>query len=114
LIETVFSIYRRKYIKNKSISQPDRLHLHSLIYKRILCRNLKNIDINKNTLINSKVSLFIWFPMILFTIITIYNYRNTSLLIITLGCEILLYLFIYKLIVRFKFKNLFINKFFLK
>ena len=36
LIEALFSIYRRALIKKQSISKPDALHLHSLIYRRIV------------------------------------------------------------------------------
>jgi len=37
VIETIFSIYRRS-VHQHPLGQPDRLHLHSLIYQRIASR----------------------------------------------------------------------------
>jgi UDP-N-acetylmuramyl pentapeptide phosphotransferase/UDP-N-acetylglucosamine-1-phosphate transferase len=36
VIEVVFSIYRRKYIKKVSPGAPDALHLHTLVYRRVV------------------------------------------------------------------------------
>lgn len=38
IIEVLFSIYRRKYVKKKNVGDPDRLHLHSLVYRRLVYR----------------------------------------------------------------------------
>ncbi len=45
VMETLFSIYRRYIVHKISPGQPDRLHLHSLVYSRIL--KIKN-PINRN------------------------------------------------------------------
>ena len=47
IFETLFSIYRRKFIQKKSPLKNDGLHLHTLIYRRI-------------TKGNPKTSLYIW------------------------------------------------------
>jgi UDP-N-acetylmuramyl pentapeptide phosphotransferase/UDP-N-acetylglucosamine-1-phosphate transferase len=36
--EVIFSIYRRKFIRQVGPGVPDRLHLHSLIYRRLVCK----------------------------------------------------------------------------
>lgn len=36
--EVLYSIYRRKVIRKSSPGAPDRLHLHTLIYRRIVCQ----------------------------------------------------------------------------
>jgi UDP-N-acetylmuramyl pentapeptide phosphotransferase/UDP-N-acetylglucosamine-1-phosphate transferase len=36
IMETLFSIYRRKILQNKSPGKPDGIHFHTLIYRRIL------------------------------------------------------------------------------
>ena len=38
VIEVMYSIYRRKFIRKSSPGAPDRLHLHTLLYRRLVCR----------------------------------------------------------------------------
>jgi UDP-N-acetylmuramyl pentapeptide phosphotransferase/UDP-N-acetylglucosamine-1-phosphate transferase len=38
VIEVLFSIYRRKFIKHVSPGAPDALHLHTLVYRRVVSR----------------------------------------------------------------------------
>ena len=42
VIEVLFSMYRRKIIKNISVGAPDALHLHTLIYRRAVSRFVAN------------------------------------------------------------------------
>jgi len=36
VIEVLFSIYRRRFIQNVSPGAPDALHLHTLVYRRLV------------------------------------------------------------------------------
>jgi UDP-N-acetylmuramyl pentapeptide phosphotransferase/UDP-N-acetylglucosamine-1-phosphate transferase len=38
IIEVLFSMYRRKFVKNRSVGAPDALHLHTLIYRRVVSK----------------------------------------------------------------------------
>ena len=40
VIEVLFSMYRRKMLRNALVGAPDRLHLHSLFYRRIACHKI--------------------------------------------------------------------------
>ncbi|OGB22476.1 MAG: hypothetical protein A3I66_16565 [Burkholderiales bacterium RIFCSPLOWO2_02_FULL_57_36] len=40
VIEVVFSMYRRKIVRKTSVGDPDRLHLHSLFYRRFACQKI--------------------------------------------------------------------------
>jgi UDP-N-acetylmuramyl pentapeptide phosphotransferase/UDP-N-acetylglucosamine-1-phosphate transferase len=40
IIEVLFSIYRRKFVRESSPGQPDGLHLHTLVYRRVISRLL--------------------------------------------------------------------------
>jgi UDP-N-acetylmuramyl pentapeptide phosphotransferase/UDP-N-acetylglucosamine-1-phosphate transferase len=40
VIEVLFSIYRRKIVRKSSPGSPDGLHLHSLVYRRFISRQL--------------------------------------------------------------------------
>ena len=35
VVETLFSIYRRKFLQGRSAGRPDAMHLHQLIYRRL-------------------------------------------------------------------------------
>ena len=38
VVETVFSIYRKKFLRGQSPAEPDGIHLHMLVYKRLVRR----------------------------------------------------------------------------
>jgi UDP-N-acetylmuramyl pentapeptide phosphotransferase/UDP-N-acetylglucosamine-1-phosphate transferase len=40
VIEVLFSIYRRKFIQNVSPGAPDALHLHTLVFRRIVFKHV--------------------------------------------------------------------------
>lgn len=40
VIEVLFSMYRRKMLRNALVGAPDRLHLHSLFYRRVACHRI--------------------------------------------------------------------------
>ena len=57
IVETLFTIYRRKIHQGKSPGQPDGMHIHSLIYRRILTQGQHT----KNTFsANAKTSPYLW------------------------------------------------------
>ncbi|ADR19874.1 MraY family glycosyltransferase [Calditerrivibrio nitroreducens] len=57
IYEVLFSIYRKKFLRNLSPFEPDSVHFHMLIYKILI----KRIFPDKNKLFrNSTSSIFIW------------------------------------------------------
>ncbi|MEN3294515.1 MAG: hypothetical protein V7642_3768 [Burkholderiales bacterium] len=40
VIEVLFSMYRRKILHDRLVGAPDRLHLHSLFYRRVACQRI--------------------------------------------------------------------------
>jgi UDP-N-acetylmuramyl pentapeptide phosphotransferase/UDP-N-acetylglucosamine-1-phosphate transferase len=40
VIEVVFSMYRRKVVRKAEVGAPDRLHMHSLFYRRMACQKI--------------------------------------------------------------------------
>jgi UDP-N-acetylmuramyl pentapeptide phosphotransferase/UDP-N-acetylglucosamine-1-phosphate transferase len=42
--EVLYSMYRRKFIRKTSPGAPDRLHLHTLVYRRVVCQLLPRND----------------------------------------------------------------------
>jgi UDP-N-acetylmuramyl pentapeptide phosphotransferase/UDP-N-acetylglucosamine-1-phosphate transferase len=60
LFETVFSIYRRRMLKGRPASQPDGLHLHTLVYKRIARHNVEPDEPRVRGYGNPQTSPYLW------------------------------------------------------
>lgn len=87
--EVIFSIYRKKFIKHTSPMQPDKVHMHMLIYKRL-------------THNNPKTTLFILLcitPFMVFS--TFISGQNLPLCMLSF-CFICGYMWLYRRLIRFK------------
>jgi UDP-N-acetylmuramyl pentapeptide phosphotransferase/UDP-N-acetylglucosamine-1-phosphate transferase len=60
IFETIFSMYRRKAIQGQSPGQPDRLHLHQMIYMRLMQARTDISDPASLTRLSNRVALFSW------------------------------------------------------
>jgi len=105
MIETLFSIYRRKFLKSRAITKPDSLHLHTLIYRRIIYK--KNLSLQKQNSANARVALFIWFITIINSLTAIAFYKNTGMLLFFIVINILIYIIFYNSIVKFEIQKFF-------
>ncbi|MDM7274435.1 MAG: hypothetical protein P3W88_008060 [Sulfurihydrogenibium azorense] len=94
VVETLFSIYRRKILRDISPGEPDRLHLHSLIYKRL-------VKVEDKLLRNSMTSPYLWTLSLLSIIPAVVFWRNTLILIILFLCFVWVYVALYRRLVRF-------------
>ena len=96
--ETLFSIIR-KIKSKKSVSKPDNLHLHQLVYKKI--KNQLNFN---SKIINTFSGIVINIFNLVILILATQNYSNTKFQIILLLFSVTLYNFIY-IILKKKFKK---------
>lgn len=101
LIEALFSIYRRVWVRNQSMNNPDALHLHSLIYQRIIKKKYEN---HSSPLLNSKVAIYFFFTSFFFDILSFFYQDNTKALFLFFTTFIFLYIAVFKRIVNFKFR----------
>ncbi|QSN64939.1 MULTISPECIES: glycosyltransferase [unclassified Caballeronia] len=60
LFETVFSIYRRKLVRGRPVSEPDGVHLHTLVYRRIALRGADYRDVRQRGRRNARTSPYLW------------------------------------------------------
>jgi UDP-N-acetylmuramyl pentapeptide phosphotransferase/UDP-N-acetylglucosamine-1-phosphate transferase len=94
IFETIFSIYRRKFIKGRSPGMPDCLHLHSLVYRRftkwLLGKKAQPLKRNAVT------SPFLWLICMIGVIPAISFWRNTFMLIFFSIIFVLIYLYFYR------------------
>lgn len=103
--ETIFSMYRRKIVRGRPAGLPDGIHLHSLIYKRLVRRMVGSKEAAHMIRRNSMTSPYLW-ALAAFSIApAIFFWRDTGWLLFFMGAFVLFYGFLYSMIVRFKVKR---------
>lgn len=102
IFETVFSMYRRKFVRGRPAGMPDGVHLHSLVYRRLMRWAVGNRSAKALTRRNSMTAPYLWL-LCSFSVAPAVVFWNNSRV---LGGFILLfafiYVFLYSRIVRFK------------
>lgn len=98
VIEVLYSIYRRTVIRKSSAGAPDRLHLHTLIYRRVVCLTLPR---DGNTWIrNAAVACIVaaWMATVSLLAVWIGNALPAAVALVSL--QVVLYVIVYKRLVR--------------
>jgi len=100
--ETRFSVYRRMFVRGKSPAIPDGIHLHSLIFRRVVQWAVGRKEARALVRRNSLTSPYLWLFSLSAVIPATLFWNNTTVLI---GCCLVFmasYIWIYVRIVRFK------------
>ena len=101
ILETLFTIYRRKIHQGKSPGEPDGIHFHTLIYRRIL--NPGTVKSEADWLsANAKTAPYLWTFSSLGIVPAVLFWQNTPILIVFFLIFSTLYIWLYKRIVIFK------------
>ena len=102
LIETLFSIYRRKVIRDNPVNHPDALHLHTLVYKRLLYSPGIFIEPSRKNKLNSRVAFFFWLPALFFSVLSCaFMYSTWAQLALMFG-YLMMYVWLYNRLVKFR------------
>lgn len=101
IFETVFSIYRKKFLRGMSPGIPDGVHLHMLVYKRLMRWTLGS-SARQKTVRNSMTSPYLWLLCLLSVIPATLYWHSTPWLIAYCALFIVAYVLLYWSIVRFK------------
>ncbi|TDR76740.1 MraY family glycosyltransferase [Paludibacterium purpuratum] len=102
VFETLFSIYRRKFLQDRAIGHPDALHLHSVIYRRLVRWMVGSREAEHLTRRNSMTAPYLWVLAALSIAPAMLFWQNTVVLMICVLLFILLYISLYRMIIRFK------------
>jgi UDP-N-acetylmuramyl pentapeptide phosphotransferase/UDP-N-acetylglucosamine-1-phosphate transferase len=102
VFETLFSIYRRRFLRSVPPSMPDGIHLHSLIYRRVLRWAVGGRGAKALTRRNSMTSPYLWLLCMLSVAPAVLFWNNSAALGILLFLFGLTYVLLYWRIVRFK------------
>ncbi len=101
VFETLFSIYRRR-LRGTAPGMPDGIHLHTLIYRRVLRWAVPDRSARAMTLRNSMTAPYLWFVCMLSVIPAMLFWNHTPMVGLFLGLFVLSYLALYWRIVRFR------------
>lgn len=102
VFETLFSIYRRRVIRSKPPSMPDGIHLHSLIYRRLMRWAVGDRSARALTRRNSATSPVLWLLCMLSVVPAVLFWDSSAWNAIFLALFGLVYVALYWRIVRFK------------
>ena len=103
IFETVFTMYRRRVLRGVATAQPDGIHLHTLIHRRLIRLNIgPDINDRRRMTRNSMTSPYLWLLCLLSIIPSVLWWDSTKMLSIFLFLFISSYVFLYWRIVRFR------------
>jgi UDP-N-acetylmuramyl pentapeptide phosphotransferase/UDP-N-acetylglucosamine-1-phosphate transferase len=102
IFETLFSIYRKKFLKGISPGVPDGVHLHMLLYRRIMRWAVGRRGKRSLERRNSMTSPYLWMLCMLAVVPAMLFWRHTEVLAVCIGLFALTYVLVYRSIVRFR------------
>ncbi|WP_225548562.1 MraY family glycosyltransferase [Chromobacterium violaceum] len=102
VFETLFSIYRRKFLQGRRIGYPDALHLHQLVYMRLVRWMVGSKDANHKTMRNSLTSPYLWALSSVSVVPAMLFWRQTGVLMAFCALFAVSYIYLYRMIIRFR------------
>jgi len=100
--ETLFSAYRRKFVRGGSPGAPDALHMHTLIYRRLVRWRGGERSTSSLSARNALTAPYLWFFTLLTIVPAAFFWDRTLVLQAIVAMFALLYLWLYGRIVRFR------------
>lgn len=98
VIEVLFSMYRRKMLRSALVGAPDRLHLHSLFYRRVACHRI-SAD-RYPWMRNAGVACFVTAWLATATVCAVLLGDSTAAAVMLVLVQILAYVAVYMRLVR--------------
>ncbi len=96
IMETVFSMYRRKIVRRRQVGQPDAMHLHQLVYSRLIRRSVgskKSVDQHRR---NSAVAPYLIPLIALLMLPALLVWDRTDGLLVCAGLFGVAYVWLYR------------------
>jgi UDP-N-acetylmuramyl pentapeptide phosphotransferase/UDP-N-acetylglucosamine-1-phosphate transferase len=102
VFETLFSIWRRKVVRGASPGLPDGLHLHQLVFRRLVRWAVGRQDAASLTLRNSLTAPYLWLLSSLATLPATLFWRYPFVLMGFVALFCVFYVWLYLRLVRFR------------
>jgi UDP-N-acetylmuramyl pentapeptide phosphotransferase/UDP-N-acetylglucosamine-1-phosphate transferase len=100
--ETLFSAYRRMFLRGQSPAMPDGIHLHSLIFRRVVQWAVGRKEGRALMRRNALTSPYLWTLSLMAVVPATVFWRQTGVLIICALLFVVSYVWLYARIVRFR------------
>jgi UDP-N-acetylmuramyl pentapeptide phosphotransferase/UDP-N-acetylglucosamine-1-phosphate transferase len=100
IFETIFTIYRRVWIRRGSASRADSMHLHQIIYRRIVRWAVGSSCTNEQIIRNSLTSLYLWLATIVTVIPAVLWWRHSIVMQFFCGLFSIGYTYVYSSLVK--------------
>lgn len=102
VFETLFTIYRRKFVRGRSPGSPDALHLHQLINKRVVRWRIRAQTGSIRARGNAATSPYLWALNLLAVVPAVLFWDNASALLGFIALFMCVYVYLYSSIVKFR------------
>jgi UDP-N-acetylmuramyl pentapeptide phosphotransferase/UDP-N-acetylglucosamine-1-phosphate transferase len=102
VFETVFSMYRRRILRGRPVGVPDGVHLHSLVYRRLLRWAIGRPDAAAMMRRNSLTAPYLWALCMFGIVPSVVFWDNSRVLGVFIAVFVLTYTVLYSRIIRFK------------
>lgn len=102
VFETIFSIFRRKFLQARAVGQPDALHLHQMIYRRLVRWRVGSRDRQHKTSRNAMTAPYLWSVALTPVVPATIFWDDTPMLIGIFLAFSLKYVWLYWRLVRFR------------
>lgn len=100
--ETLFSMSRRAMYSLSQMGQPDALHLHQLIYRRLMKRYGSSKNSHHRLMRNSYTSLYLWALAVMCAVPAVLFWNQTGILMLFSVLFAVSYVLFYRRLVRFR------------
>ena len=102
IFETLFSMYRRRFIRGRPVGMPDGVHLHSLVYRRLMRWAVGTKSAKALTKRNSLTAPYLWMLCMMSIVPAVVFWHSTAVQAVFIVLFGLTYVFLYGRIVRFR------------
>src|SRR5690606_7108452 len=102
IFETLFSIYRKRWLRGRSPGAPDGVHLHMLIYKRVVRWAVGSREAHHLTWRNSLTSPYLWLLSSLAVIPAVLFWQLPVMLMVCVAAFSVTYVVLYRRLVLFR------------
>ncbi len=102
VFETLFSMYRRRVVKGRPMAVPDGVHLHSLVYRRLLRWAIGRQDAAALTRRNALTAPYLWALSMLAIVPSVVFWDDSRVLGAFVMMFAVIYTVLYSRIIRFR------------
>lgn len=102
IFETLFTIYRRKFLQGQSPGEPDALHLHQIINKRLVRWRASGKTGSIRSRGNAMTSPYLWVLSLMATVPAVLFWDNSAMLAVFILLFVVTYVWVYRSITRFR------------